>query len=336
MRWAGELIVSLIIGLIILGVLLAFYWRVYEFPIEEKEKTCRSTLEFKSKTVVNAQILEGIYNKRVSIAPAICESSEIDLGGKVEDRKVVKVDEIKKEFSKYMQKCWWQYAEGRYPYTVSLMVNKQEISLDTLKTRGDYIKKCYDISLPQIIDEQGNDVENVAIVDVINFMKDEENKREGYTPYDYVTKHNNRPGRLWFFEDRLEGFRTYSIYYSDPNWQDEKTDSGYNGIYLIDVNRKPQTFKVDWNAIVTQEQGLVAGGGCIVGSVIGGTVGAAIGGAASIFVAGVGAIPAAAAGAGYGCAVGGTVGLSWQTFDTLDMFFSECETGEDCPALVVD
>jgi len=334
MRISSRATVMLIVALMVLGVWIFTLQRVTDKEIKEKENTCRSTVEFKAKTITSVDLLEGIYNERTSLIPAICYSSEIDLGEKVEEIKIVKKEEIKEELAHYLTQCWWQFANGKYPYTVSMMLNKNVIPLDTLRNRGDYIKKCYDISLPQIVDENGNALESIDLVEVINYMK--ENNRDSYTYYDYITKYENRPGRLWFFEDKLQSFHTYSIYYSDPNWKDENVDSGYNGIYLIEYNRLPRTFGVDWNAMIfSQEHGTKAAAGCIIGTALGGLGGLVVGAVSTWYVGGVGAIPATAAGAGYGCAIGGASGLAWQTFDMTSMFFSDCETGSNCEAFVV-
>ncbi|MEM3126922.1 MAG: hypothetical protein QW331_02550 [Candidatus Woesearchaeota archaeon] len=316
------IIISVSLLVFILTPLIAKEFRFIEEKVDERENTCRGSVDARAKKVGFEGITERIFKEPWFI---YCRTIEKDLGKVENGVKVVKKDELKQQISHHLQRCWWQFAEGRYPYTVSMLADKNIISFDTFRSRGDYISKCYDLSIPQIVDEQGNNVEKVYVNEVIEHMQSPENRRsDKYLPYDYITKYEDKPGRLWFFEDKIESFHTYSIYYSDPNWQDENTETGYNGIYFIEYGRIPKTFKVDWQALYfTKEHGISAAAGCVVGTSIGGTVGA--------FLFGIGAIPAG----GLGCAVGGALGLGWQTLDAGKLFFLECETGEDCPAMVV-
>ena len=272
-RGMGEIyLAEIIVAIIVIITVLALISRgISKADRQVTDAACKNSVALREKAVIGVDIIEKaqLDNIRIKLSPFLCKTDEIDL--KKEKEKIMKKEDVMKEIAYGMQNCWDKFAEGKIPHTASL-------SAETIEQQGDYCFRCRSITMPLIVDE--NDIEiEIELNDLVNYLHQNKIKDEE-TYYDYLTKHENVPGRLGFFTDKIKSYHTYEIFYSD--WG----GNAPNGIYLNDLeNGAPQSWIFlgrDWNLIGREATSLTMiglGGVCIFG-------GYATGGAALFFCGG--------------------------------------------------
>ncbi len=265
----GEVaLVEIIVGILVVIVVLALFGKVIsKADRATADAVCKDSVLLREKAILNIDVWP-FPTAELKINPIVCTTYATDLK---EKSKMMKKEDVLKEISYEMKNCWNRFGEGKLPHTVSL-------SSGTIEQQGDYCFRCAAITMPIIVDDNGLET-TIEFKDIINYLHNNKiDEKESY--YDYVTKHDNVPGRLGFFADKIKSYHTYEIFYSD--WGGNVP----NGIYLNDLeNGAPQSWVFlgrDWNLIGREGVSLTMmglGGACVIG-------GYATAGAALVFCGG--------------------------------------------------
>ncbi|MEM3126921.1 MAG: hypothetical protein QW331_02545 [Candidatus Woesearchaeota archaeon] len=213
---------------------------------------CKSSVALREKAVFNIEVWP-FPTTELKLSPIHCKTYETDLKEEYKENEVKK-EEVMKYVGTSMETCWWQFAEGKLPHTVSL-------SASTIEKQGDYCFRCEVITMPKIVNEKGEEV-TISMNEFVDYLrKNDIGPRSKESYYDYITKHENIPGRLGLFTDEIRSYHTYEIFFSD--WAGDAP----NGIYLNDLQNGPPK---SW-IFAGKNWGLLGAQGVGVASVIGGT-----------------------------------------------------------------
>lgn len=226
-RGIGEIaLIEIIIAVIVVIIVLALVGRgISRADRTTTDAICENSVALREKATAEFDITDKVQfdNIKLTLSPLLCKTYETDLKKELKKNAIEK-EVVMKEIANSMKNCWDRFAEGKLPHTVSL-------SAPTIEKQGDYCFRCEAMTMPLILDESGKETK-ISIQELINYMHENKvNQKESY--YDFITKHNNIPGRLGFFTKEIESYHTYEIFYSD--W----IGNNPNGIYLNDLENGP-------------------------------------------------------------------------------------------------